>query len=183
MTCIVGIEEEGRVILGADSAGVAGYSIRRRSDSKLFRAGDLIGGFTGSFRMGQVLRNHLKVPKGMRPERDLGDICRDLFREHGCLAEKDGVAAGTCFLFGWKGRLYEMESDFQVGRIMEGFNAVGCGDDLALGAMFAAPDLVAKERVRCALKAAARFSAGVVGPFRFIEGAAKCMISTLLKES
>jgi len=63
MTCIVGIQHDGRVYIGGDSAGVAGYSITSRADAKVFTVGPYVMGFTSSFRMGQLLRYGLKAPK------------------------------------------------------------------------------------------------------------------------
>src|SRR5690242_15173484 len=57
MTCIVGlVAADGRVHLGGDSAGIAGYDLTVRKDPKVFRVGEFAVGFTSSFRMGQLLR-------------------------------------------------------------------------------------------------------------------------------
>jgi hypothetical protein len=55
VTVIAGIVEQGRVILGGDSAGVAGYELTVRSDVKVFTSGAYVFGFAGSFRAGQLL--------------------------------------------------------------------------------------------------------------------------------
>ena len=52
MTCIVGLVENGKVYIGGDSAGVAGLDVRMRSDEKVFTKGNMIFGYTSSFRMG-----------------------------------------------------------------------------------------------------------------------------------
>ena len=36
MTCIAGLIEDGNIWIGADSAGVGGYNLIRRADSKVF---------------------------------------------------------------------------------------------------------------------------------------------------
>ena len=46
MTCIVGIEQDKTVWIGGDSAGVNGYDIRTREDSKVFVVKDVLFGFT-----------------------------------------------------------------------------------------------------------------------------------------
>lgn len=51
MTCIVGLEHNGRVYIGADSAGVSGWDLTVRADKKVFRNGSFLFGFTDSFRM------------------------------------------------------------------------------------------------------------------------------------
>ena len=57
--------------------------------------------------------------------------------------------------------------DFQVGELHDPFAAVGCGMDLAHGALYALrdSDLDPESKVRLALEAAERFSAGVRRPF------------------
>ena len=54
-----------------------------------------------------------------------------------------------------------------VAEAADGYAAVGCGDRLALGALFATAGtgLKPRRRVLRALAAAERFSAGVRGPF------------------
>ena len=63
MTCIVGLEHKGKVYIGGDSAGVAGYSLSVRADQKVFINGNFIFGFTSSFRMGQILRFGFNPPR------------------------------------------------------------------------------------------------------------------------
>lgn len=62
MTCIVALKDEGRVVMGADSAGVGGYSRSNRMDPKIYRVGSMLIGFTTSFRMGQLLGYSLTLP-------------------------------------------------------------------------------------------------------------------------
>lgn len=47
--------------------------------------------------------------------------------------------------------------------------AVGCGDQIARGALYGTQMQPPKERIRIALEAAERFSAGVRGPFIILE--------------
>jgi hypothetical protein len=68
------------------------------------------------------------------------------------------------------GRLYRVEEDYQVGRSLDGYDAVGCGWEVALGALRATRDLglEAGERLGLALDAAAHHCAGVVAPFNLV---------------
>jgi hypothetical protein len=65
------------------------------------------------------------------------------------------------------GQLFAVYDDYQVGRAADGFAAVGCGDEIALGALYATAGtgLKPRKRVLVALNAAERFNAGVRGPF------------------
>lgn len=173
MTCIVGVEHGGRVWIGGDSAGVAGYSITSRADSKVFRNGPYVMGFTSSFRMGQLLRWKLEPPKPPKePEylecfmsTEFVDAVRKCLSSGGYAAKKNEVEEGGTFLVGVKGVLFTVESDFQVGLNHDGYDAVGCGQDLALGSLFTTVGVKPKARVKAALMAAAHHSAGVAGPF------------------
>jgi ATP-dependent protease HslVU (ClpYQ) peptidase subunit len=179
VTCIVGIEYADGVLIGGDSAGVGGWSQRIRADEKVFRNGELVFGFTSSFRMGQLLRYKLHPPSFVE-DQDIDtymatsfvDAVRQCLKDGGYARVRDGQESGGIFLVGVRGRLYQVESDFQVGRSVEGYEAIGCGDDLAMGALYATKDFTdwtPTQRATVALEAAAHFSAGVSGPFNFVE--------------
>lgn len=183
MTAIVGLVHDNTVYLGGDSAGVAGYSLTVRADAKVFTTGPYVMGFTSSFRMGQLLRYSFKPPKwmdqGVEETRDVPrfmattfvDAVRETLKTGGWLKKDSEREDGGTFLVGAAGRLFEIHDDFQVGEAADGYAAVGCGDDIALGALYATARsrMKPQRRVRLALEAAERFSAGVRGPFTYAE--------------
>jgi hypothetical protein len=61
--------------------------------------------------------------------------------------------------------LFNIDVDFQVGEALDGFEAVGCGGDIAKGALFATLSYPPRERILLALQASERFNSGVRGPF------------------
>jgi ATP-dependent protease HslVU (ClpYQ) peptidase subunit len=172
VTCIVGVQHQGRVLIGGDSAGVAGYSINARADSKVFRVGDYVMGFTTSFRMGQLLRYslHMPEPDSWDVDRFMAtrfvDKVRTALRDGGFMRITNAEEEGGTFLVGIRGHLYAVHDDFQIARTLNGYAAVGCGQDLALGSLHTTRNLSdARARVTKALEAAAHHSAGVAGPF------------------
>lgn len=174
MTCIVGLVDKGDVYIGGDSAGVAGLSLSIRADEKVFGNGPFIMGFTTSFRMGQLLKYKFSPPAQTVHQTDMEymvtsfiDSCRQCFSANG-FGDKEATHGGT-FLVGYKGKLYTVEGDYQVGIPASTFDAVGCGADLALGAMFATEGMNPEKRVEMALSAASTFSAGVAPPFTIIK--------------
>lgn len=176
MTCIVGIAHEGRVILGADSAGVSGYDKRIRADRKIFKNGELIFGFTSSFRMGQLLQFNLTPPviqEGQAPYEYAVKLLipeiRNVFRAGGFLKLENNVEVGGVFLVGFRGHLFSVHNDFQVGESVESFEAIGSGDSYAMGAMHASRSAEPRDRLQAGLDAALAFSAGVASPFHFVE--------------
>ena len=176
MTCIVGIAENGRVYIGGDSAGVGGMDLTVRSDEKVFKNGEFLFGFTSSFRMGQLLRFSFSPPsraEGMDDYKYLVttfiDAVRASLKAGGFATTRDGSEQGGQFLLGYRGKLYAVYSDYQVGAAVDGFDAVGCGCQIANGSMFSTAGKPPKERIEIALKAAERLSAGVRGPFTILE--------------
>jgi len=172
MTCIVGLVDQGAVWMGGDSAGVAGLDISLRADPKVFRNGNLLIGFTSSFRMGQLLRFRL-VPPQRRDGQDLFEymVCdfvesvRVCLREGGFAHRSNDVETGGFFLVATEGRLFSIQDDYQVSEFHRGFHAIGCGSAYALGSLYGTMDLPAEERVRRALQTAEYFSGGVRAPF------------------
>lgn len=174
MTCIVGLVHDGDVYIGGDSAGIAGLSVSIRSDEKVFGNGPFIMGFTTSFRMGQLLRYKFAPPAQTVHQNDMEymvtsfiDAVRQCFAGNG-FGDKDASVGGN-FLVGYKGQLYNIEADHQVGIPKISYDAVGCGSDLALGAMFATEGLAPEQRINAALSAASTFSAGVAPPFTILK--------------
>jgi ATP-dependent protease HslVU (ClpYQ) peptidase subunit len=178
LTCIVALRNKDRIYMGADSAGVGGYSRSNRMDPKIYRVGAMLIGFTTSFRMGQLLGYSLALP---HHHADVGvekymatafiTAVRDCLKGGGWAEKEKEQERGGTFLVAYKERIFEVESDYQVGERAEAYNAVGCGFDLALGSLYTSESSAysPRERVELALRAAAAFSAGVHEPFRIEE--------------
>jgi ATP-dependent protease HslVU (ClpYQ) peptidase subunit len=186
MTCIVAVAQGGVVCIGGDSAGVAGYGLTQRADEKVFENERYLFGFTSSFRMGQLLRYRFKPPR-RHPDDDLVkfmstefvDEVRKCLKEYAYTTIKDSVEEGGTFIVAIEGRIFKIESDFQVGESIHPYDACGCGEDLALGALHAIHRYSAGEHlvdpkmmVQMALQAAEQFSAGVRAPFHTLSSKA-----------
>jgi ATP-dependent protease HslVU (ClpYQ) peptidase subunit len=172
VTCIVGlVDTNGHVIIGGDSAGVGGLDISIRTDPKVFQNQNFLFGMCGSFRMGQLLHHSFvppSHPKGMDDYKFMVtlvmDAVRECFKKGGYASAYMAQEIGGCFLMAYNSKLYRIDNDYQVGIPAEGYSAVGCGDQIAHGAMFATTGN-GEDRVKTALLAAAHFSAGVRAPF------------------
>lgn len=174
MTCIVALKHGGKVWMGADSAGVGGYSLTVRKDRKIHRVGPMLIGFTTSFRMGQLLGYKLSIPPH-HPDVDTDkymvtsfvDAVRTALKDGGWVSKDKEQEQGGRFIVAYQGRIFDIDSDFQVGEPVGEFSACGCGQDIALGSLHASaktsepPDY----RLTLALEAAQEFSAGVRAPF------------------
>ncbi len=172
MTCIVGLVDQGRVYIGGDSASCSGWELTVRNDGKVFRNGPFLMGFTSSWRMGQLLRYAFRPPLH-DPELDdfaylvtvFVNAVRDCLKGGGYARRVNEEESAGQFIIGYRGRIYCVDSDYQIGQPVDPWAAVGCGAAYALGALFASEGREARERVLLALRAAERFSAGVRGPF------------------
>jgi len=176
LTCIAGLIDNGTIYMGADSASVAGYEIQRRADSKVFINGDFIIGFTSSFRMGQLLRYSF-APPAIKEKQDVFaymvtdfvDAVRTCLKQGGYAKVENGEDTGGTFLVGYKGRLFCIESDFQVAEARAPYNACGCGQGYALGSLYSTQGKSPTDRITQALQAAEEFSAGVRSPFNIVQ--------------
>jgi hypothetical protein len=181
-TCIVGLAEDGKVWIGGDSASIHKDTLRlfTRKDEKVFiRTGpdntSWIFGYTTSYRMGQLIRYVLELPalddrnniQSFMVKKFIPALQKCLSENGYQQKEKDQVKGGA-FLVGLLGQLFAIQDDYQVGILAGGYMAVGCGDHLALGAMYATIGLEPDRRLIMALKAAEEFSAGVRGPFTIL---------------
>lgn len=181
MTAIVGWIEGSDVYIGGDSAALnSSYNKRIRADEKVFtRNGTMIFGFTTSFRMGQLLRYSLTIPEQSKKQDDYEYMCTTFIdavlktlEEKKYATVKSGQAEIGDFLVGYKGALYQVCDDLQVARNTINYDTVGCGGNLAMGAMYILSkikNIPPKKRIEMALEAAAEFSGGVAPPFKILK--------------
>ena len=174
MTCIVGLVDKGRVYVGGDSAGVASDLIMARVDPKVFTRDGFIFGFTESFRMGQLIQHNFKIPAPPAAGSCYKYMCTtfmDALIE--CFSDKKftryynyRISGGT-FLVGFRGELFKVHSDFQVEIHNEPYNACGCGQKFALGALHTLNKykMDPEDKLMAALDAASTFSTGVCRPY------------------
>lgn len=181
MTAIAGFVSGNKVYIAGDSAGVGGGQTHHRKDVKVFKisAGktgqkrEMVIGYTSSFRMGQVIRFHVKLPAHPAKMDDYEYMVTQFipavkkqFKKHGYERKKDGEDRGGTFLAGYNGNLFLIHDSYQVAMQLDPYAACGCGRDLCMGALHALRDMDLKpeERLTLALESAIRFSSGVEGP-------------------
>jgi len=176
MTCIVGIVDKGTVYIGGDSAGLADWNVCIRSDKKVFVNNGFAIGFAHSFRLGQLLSYSFKPPVP-KPREDLMrfmattfiDAVRDCLKAGGFATRQADAEIGGNFLVGYRGRLFHVNPDYQVGEMEYGLHAIGCGEAPAMGALHAMPKSIpARTRVLKALAIAEKCTSGVRGPFHVV---------------
>lgn len=178
MTCIVGVVKDGKVFIGGDALGTNPSTLSGsvRQDKKVFKVGKFIMGFTTSYRMGQILNYSFTPSRDLREDEDVMSYMVNIFINDvrrcltagGYATVKEGQESGGTFLVGFNGRLFTIYSDYQVAENIDEFAACGCGEDFALGSVFATRHLDPEARIMQALEAAEHFSVGVKGPFSIV---------------
>jgi hypothetical protein len=180
MTAIVAlVDADGTVYMGGDSAGtnqMGDQSILL--NRKVFspeRGNWFVFGCCGQFRFAQVLQYSYVPPPPPGPTMNLDafmtttfiESVKRCFRKAGILTtDTAGAEVGYTFLVGYQGRVFKVEENFQVLCDARQYTAVGAGESIALGALYATDGLASPEdRVRLALKASANYNATVREPF------------------
>lgn len=178
MTCIIGFvcRETNKVYIGGDSAGIAGHSVCIRADHKVFHNGPFLVGFTSSYRMGQLLRYTFAPPHQSECQSDMEYMVNTFvpaikacFKEGGFQKNNDGQDKGGFFLVGYRGNLYEIENDYQVGICVDDIICIGSGAEMAIGAMYGlskvSDPLPPKDRITKALEIVTYLNTDVRPPF------------------
>ncbi len=169
MTCIVGVEHDGVVYMGGDSAAIGSQGAIQVCDGpKVFRNGPFVMGYTASFRMGQIMQHVFVPPAHADGKGDVEYLIGDVAPAIRSTLKAGSYDDGPALLLGYRGRLYAVLSDYQVSRPSCGYTAIGCGEDFALGSMYSTKDLPPKKRIKLALQAATFHHSGVRGPYRVL---------------
>jgi hypothetical protein len=182
----VGMQRDGVVYIGADSQGTSHHIKQTRSDPKVFAKGPFIIGMAGSFRYGQILRFKFEPPPHHPPDKDdyeymvtdFVDAATESLESGGFLTTKEGVkntsvqGAYGYALIGYKGKLYYFGQDLQIGIVAEGYDAIGSGFEIALGAMWVLMQRKIKpeEMLELALRAASELNTTVGPPYVILKG-------------
>ena len=186
MTCIVGyIGDNGTIYMGADSAATGDCDLYIIKDSKVFIKGDMIIGVSGSVRTAKLVKYNFIIPKDIRDDvneyfaLDFIPELRVVLEDGGALKGEDGMeSSDSWLLIGYKGRLFTIDSDFQVIETVKRYRAVGCGSDLALGCIYGLEDLMNAEmivelspesKIEMSLRASQAYNCHVKGPFCTLE--------------
>lgn len=152
MTCIIGIVlADGTVVIGADSACSDGSRVSRIGGGKIVRlrtpdakgGPDMLIGCSGSVPMLHTLRHRVVLPHQGEMDDDrymqtvFVDEVRKRFKEAGILKKENEVETASGYaLIGYRGRMWLLESDYQVRHVAHSTWAIGSGGDEARGALW-----------------------------------------------
>lgn len=146
---------------------------------KVFQCGEMLFGFAGHFRFGQIVQHAFVPPKfkggdiAAYMSRDMMDALREAAHESGFLKSIDGRERAGLGIVGFRGRLFIIQDEFEVLEPEDSIASIGCGYPYAIGAMralsLASPDVSIADRMRLALETSEYYSGGVRGPFRVLK--------------
>jgi len=177
VTCIVGVVDEGKVFIGADSLAAASWMSVILPTKKVFRIGEMVMGVAGMPRAIQLLRFALKPPTISEDiERyvsiTLVDAVRSVFKEAGFTEiENSAESYDGKLMIGVRGRLFAVDGYFQVIESTLPYLCIGSGAQVASGSLFttAKSGMPTRKRILTALKASASIITNVGGPFHIME--------------
>lgn len=158
MTCIAALIHNGKVYIGGDSAAIADDAVEIRTNPKVFRNGDYVLGFTGSYRTGQLLQYVDFEAPGADVMAHLVKVIVPQLKAITCTDDIDEL------IIGCRGRLFKISADYSVAEYAN-YTAAGGGEPYALGRLHGSlgpPDV----RIIAALEAAQEHCASVRAPFR-----------------
>lgn len=177
MTVIAALIDNDTLYMASDTQMTNGSDATNLSPSvpKVFFRGDLLVGVSGSVRALNLIRYRLDVP-----ERDTDDdmeyisisvvdSIRQLLKDGGVAEQTNGSEFNgdsdhySHFLIGYRGRIFRVGSDYNVTERSGPYNAIGSGEDFALGSLYSTPGLPPEYRLRTALLAAMEFNVSVGG--------------------
>lgn len=173
MTVVVGVRFKGGVLLAGDQQWSTENSNRIGAQSKVHLLQDTLAiAYCGSGRFGQILQFHLSeledpfLPRESRDEeywavREFIPYLRDVTTDQGHMHIRHNVEefGQSAFLLAVRGRLFLVESDFSVNEHSLPYEAVGSGEDNAIGVLHTeigdtdAQDITLAKAERTAIKA------------------------------
>ena len=182
MTCVVALVDKinNSVVMGSDSIGIdQGLNKRVIVQPKLIKSGDILIGFAGSFRLGDIIRYCLEIPPIEAEDADYIEkylvtkfipALHSALENANALSKDDEGSTTNPILLAYKGRLFRVDGDFHVEENANGFESIGVASELAMGAMAALDKrkMAADKKVMAALEVACKFSAGVSKPFTIL---------------
>ena len=142
MTCIIGLVDGGKVYMGGDRCGVDGWRRFTYSGPKVFKDNDMLIGVSGTRRLTDLLRYSLEVDSYQGGDsynylvNKFVPSVRKLLTDNGVVGKEgheDKFEGGA--LIGFRGGLYTLYGNFQIGWYERDFDAIGSGAPFALGAM------------------------------------------------
>lgn len=180
ITCIAAVIDDGAVYIGGDSfCGVSGYpTAEQQAVPKVYRLEEFVIGGAGGIRQLQLAQYSFMppCPRSYEPEYllrymcvEFVDVLKQTLHANDATTIADACEYGYFDLIvGIRNRLFVVGGDFSVVAPLQPYTAVGCGRDVAIGALAAMPGVPPVARITRALELAAQSCPFVMGPYTVI---------------
>lgn len=178
MTCIIGLKDNNRIVMGSDSRTMSGNFIFNSTGNKIIEFENITIGFCGSCRISDVINSSFVMPDHPSGKSDLQYMQSNFINAiRECLesakassVEENNTSSmdKSALLILYHDKFYTVECDYSILEYSD-FVAIGSGSDFALGALEVTKDLEPEIRVTKALEAACKFNAGCAPPFQIIK--------------
>lgn len=176
MTLIAAVIEDGKVQMIGDAFTGFHHVVGRDTREKVWQSGDKVLGAAGNVRPILAFRYGFEfppVPDGQSDDTYMRltfpAALREYLKEHVHVSTtENGEDSNLSLLIGWRGRIWCMSDDFSITEEACGWNAIGSGCEVALGALWVTRDLPASRRLQAAGFAAAEYVSSVRGPFTVV---------------
>lgn len=173
MTCVVGLITDTGIMFGADSlVTTESGSKLTLIDKKVFLKNNILFGFCGDLRFGQLVKHRFNPPSPGRNKdielfihtKFLPDL-QKFFIDSGY----NKIESGSFdIMVGIHKSIFVISDDFSVVETPNRYQAIGSGSDYALGVMYATKSIFnPTQRITLALEASSSFCQTVSKPFNF----------------
>lgn len=154
MTCIAAIiDKDGKGHIASDSLGSNGHTKANYKNKKVFKKGDMLIGYTSSYRMGQILEYSLELPPRKVKQNldkymyiDFINAVRQLLKIHGFSTVQNNTEEIGTFIVVTEGHIFKVQSDLAILESRDKFDACGSGEDYAIAVLHT---LVAQNNTNC----------------------------------
>jgi ATP-dependent protease HslVU (ClpYQ) peptidase subunit len=176
MTCIAAlVDEKGVGHIACDSFSTYGHLYK---NSKIFKKGNMLIGYTSSYRMGQLLEHSLNIPERKDDQSienymyvDFINAVRELLKNNGQMLVDRNIETIGFFLIVTEGLIFKMQDDLSLLEAADGFDACGSGEAYARAALHLLKKqgkLGPKEMLTEAIDTAAQYVASVGGEVKYL---------------
>ncbi|MFA5557620.1 MAG: hypothetical protein WDA29_11060 [Flavobacteriaceae bacterium] len=138
MTCVIGFVDHdiGMRYIAGDSDGYSDSAKTALKSKKIFEKNNMLIGYCGSFRLGQLLEYVIDFPRKLKSKDELAYLVQEVVPMiRNCFNESSDIEHETfSFLFVMEsGAIFEVESNYQIMAHDRPYVAIGSGRDVADG--------------------------------------------------
>ena len=141
MTCIVALKDKEYLYIGGDRFKSNSYSGRNELQSKIFKKQDMLLGYSGFVRFGQIIEKYLELPIDTREINidyvimDLIPAIRKILEEYKYSSTDHNGSITGLLLICYKGSIFQIQQNYSVLEY-EDYDSIGSGEDYAEGALY-----------------------------------------------